>query len=107
IVSIGSYYDKHVQIEILAKRKSGKMLAGECKYSKEPAKVNILNSLKEKCQKAQLNIADYVFFSKNGFSSDLEQMQDENITLLSQGHLSSLLDNLSDDDLLVYTNKKY
>ncbi|WP_373030008.1 DUF234 domain-containing protein [Sulfurovum sp.] len=107
IVSIGSYYDKHVQIEILAKRKSGKMLAGECKYSKEAAKINMLNSLKEKCQKAELNIADYVLFSKNGFSTEFEQMKDTDITLLSHAHLASLLDNLSEDDLLVYTNKKY
>jgi hypothetical protein len=107
IVSIGSYYDKHVQIEILAKRKSGKMLAGECKYSKEAATINMINALKQKCQKAELKIADYVLFSKNGFSSEIEQMKDENVTLLSHGHLSSLLDDLSKDDLLVYTNKKY
>ena len=107
IVSIGSYYDKHVQIEILAKRKSGKMLAGECKYSKEPAKINMLNSLKEKCQKAELHVDDYVLFSKNGFSSEVEQIKDADITLLSHTHLTSLLDDLSEDDLLVYTNKKY
>jgi hypothetical protein len=107
IVSIGSYYDKHVQIEILAKRKSGKMLAGECKYSKEAAKINMLNSLKEKCQKAELNIVDYVLFSKNGFSTEVVQIKDADITLLSQSHLASLLDNLSKDDLLVYKNKKY
>jgi len=107
IVSIGSYYDKQVQIEILAKRKSGKMLAGECKYSQKPAKINMINTLKEKCQKVELDVADYVLFSKNGFSSEVEQMKDADITLLSQTHLSSLLDNLSKDDLLVYTNKKY
>ena len=83
------------------------MLAGECKYSKDAAKINMLNSLKEKCQKAELDITDYVLFSKNGFSSEVEQVKDADITLLSHGHLSSLLDNLSKDDLLVYTNKKY
>ncbi len=107
IVSIGSYYDKHVQIEMLAKRKSGKMLAGECKYSKEAAKINMLNSLKEKSEKAELDITDYVLFSKNGFSSELEQMKDVDLTLLSHTHLASLLEHLSKDDLLVYTNKKY
>ena len=107
IVSVGSYYDKHTHIEILAKRKSGKMLAGACKYSKEAAKINMINSIKEKCQKSELNIADYVLFSKNGFSSEMLQMKDGEITLFSQKHLSSLLDNLSKDDLLVYTNKKY
>lgn len=83
------------------------MLAGECKYSQEAAKINMLNSLKEKCEKAELNITDYVLFSKNGFSSEVEQMKDEDLTLLSHTHLASLLDNLSKDDLLVYTNKKY
>ena len=107
IVSIGSYYDKHVQIEILAKRKSGKMLAGECKYSKKEAKVNMLDALKDKCQKAELNVTDYVLFSKNGFTSELEEMKDEDLALLSNGHLASLLGNLSKDDLLVYKNKKY
>ena len=107
IVSIGSYYDKHVQIEILAIRKSGKMLTGECKYSKEAAKINMLDSLKEKCQKSELDIADYVLFSKNGFSSEVLQMKGAEITLLSHSHLSSLLDDLNKDDLLVYTNKKY
>lgn len=107
IVSIGSYYDKQVYIEILAIRRSGKMLAGECKYSKEAAKINMLNTLKEKCKKAELNIADYVLFSKNGFSSELEEIKDEEITLLSQRHLVSLLDNLTEEDLSVYKNKKY
>jgi hypothetical protein len=83
------------------------MLAGECKYSKEPAKINMLNSLKEKCQKAELDIDDYVLFSINGFTSEVDQIKDADLTLLSQAHLSSLLDDLSEDDLLVYTNKKY
>ena len=107
IVSIGSYYDKQVQIEILAKRKSGKMLAGECKYSKKEANINMLTSLKEKCKKAELNITDYVLFSKNGFAQELEQSKEEDVTLISQVHLCSLLDGLSKDDLLVYKNRKY
>jgi len=107
IVSIGSYYDKYTHIEILAKRKSGKMLAGACKYAKEPAKINMFNTLKEKGQKAELDVSDYVLFSKNGFSSEVEQIKDADLTLLSQSHLASLLDDLTKDDLLVYKNKKY
>jgi len=107
IVSIGSYYDKQIQIEILAKRKSGKILAGECKYSKDKAKINMFNTLKEKCQKVELNIADYVLFSKNGFFSEMVDIKDAEITLLSQDDLSVLLDNLTEKDLLVYKNKKY
>ena len=35
IECIGSYYDKNVEIDILAKRKSGRLLAGSCKFSKQ------------------------------------------------------------------------
>ena len=107
IVSIGSYYDKHTHIEVLAKRKSGKMLAGACKYSEAPAKPNMLETLKQKCHKAELNVTEYVLFSKNGFTDEVEAMKEGNVTLLSATHLASLLDDLSKDDLLVYKNKKY
>jgi len=107
IVAIGSYYDKHVEIEILAKRKSGKMLAGECKYSQKPAKINMMDALKEKCQKVELDVSDYILFSKNGFAPELKALEDEHSTLLSQSHLAILLDDLSKDDLLTYTNRKY
>jgi len=62
---------------------------------------------KAKCQKSELTIADYVLFSKNGFSSEVVQVKDAKITLLTHTHLSSLLDDLSKDDLLNYKNKKY
>ena len=107
IISIGSYYDKKIQIAILAKRKSGKLIAGECKYSKDEAKINMITNLKEKCQKAQLDVDEFVLFSKNGFTSELAQLDDENLTLLTQNNLTTLLDDLSEKDLLVYKNKKY
>ncbi len=107
IKSIGVYYDKHIYIDILAKRESGKMLAGAFKYSTKPAQTNMLETLIKKCEKTELNIEDYILFSKNGFSSNLEQMDDSEITLYSNTQLSSLLNNLSKDDLLLYKNKKY
>jgi hypothetical protein len=107
IESIGSYYDKQVQIEILAKCKSGKMLAGECKYSTKPAKTNMLTMLKEKCQKVELDVGEYLLFSKNGFESEVEALKESGLTLLTQKDLASLLEDLSEDDGLKYTNKKY
>ena len=107
IVSIGSYYDKQTEIDILAKRKSGKMLAGACKYSEKAAKTNMLETVKEKCEKSELDIADYVLFSKNGFTAEVVESKEANTTLLSGEDLSLLLNDLSDKDLLVYKNKKY
>ncbi len=107
IVSMGSYYDKKIEMSILAKRKSGKMLVGECKYSKTEAKMHMLSSLKEKCEKVGVEADEYVLFSKNGFTSELKELEDDNLMLLCNEDFSSLLENLSEKDLLVYTNKKY
>ena len=107
ISTIGSYYEKKTRMELLAIHKSGKISAGECKYSQKPAQVQMLSALKEKCQKAELDASAYVLFSKYGFSEELEQMQGTEVTLLSQKDLSLLRDHLTQEDLLVYTNRKY
>jgi hypothetical protein len=107
VTAIGSYYDRKTRMELLAIHKSGKMVAGECKYSRKPAQAHMLSALKEKCQKADLDVSGYVLFSKHGFSAELEQMQCMDVTLLSHAYLSSLLDHLTQEDLLVYTNRKY
>jgi uncharacterized protein len=107
IVKIGSYYDKKVEIDILAIRKSGTMIAAACKYSKEPAKSNMMHTLIEKCAKVELEISDYALFSKNGFIPEVEALKEKEVVLFDGGDLSTLLDNLSKEDLLNYTNKKY
>ena len=107
IVKIGSYYDKKVEIDILAIRKSGTMIAGACKYSKEAAKTNMMDTLIQKCTKAELEIKDYVLFSKNGFTPEVEILREKEVVLFSNAKLTSLLDNLSENDLLTYKNKKY
>ena len=107
IVSIGSYYDKNVAIDILAKRKSGAYLAGVCKYGKAKAKKSELTKLKEKCKQAQLEVEHFVIFSTNKFSSEFKKEKEENVTLFSLRHLMGLVADLSPKDALEYTNKKY
>ena len=107
IISIGSYYDKNVEIDILAKRKSGTYLAGLCKHTKSKAKKSELTKLKENCKKAQLEVEHFIIFSKNKFSSEFKKEKEKNVTLFSRRHLMGLLNDLNENDLLVYTNKKY
>lgn len=107
IVSIGSYYDKNVEIDILAKRKSGKMLAATCKYAKSKANKSEFTKLKEKCVQAELDVDTFVIFSKNKFSSELKKEKGENLRLFSSRNLITLMDGLGEKDLLVNTNKKY
>ena len=107
IVSIGSYWDKQVDIDILAKTKSGKMIAGLCKFSKAKAGKNELNKLKENCAKADLKIDYFVMFSKNKFSNELKKEKGGDLLLLSPRNIKVLIDNLSEKDLLINKNKKY
>jgi len=107
IESIGSYYDKNVEIDILLKRKSGTMLAGTCKVSKQKMNKSELTKLKESCNRAELNVETFILFSKNKFSSELKKEKDINLKLFSLRHLSKLMDNLNENDLIEYTNKKY
>ena len=107
IEKIGSYWDKNNEIDILAKTKSGKIIAGICKYSKSKAKKSELTKLKEQCTKAALDPDIFVVFSKNGFSNELKKEKSETLRLFALKNLKSLMDDLSEEDLLVNTNKKY
>ena len=107
ISSIGSYWDSNVEIDILAKRKSGKMIAGLCKFTKSKANKSDLTKLREACAKAELDIDTFVIFSKSKFSSELKKEKGENLKLLSPRNMTTLIADLSQDDLLVHTNKKY
>ena len=107
IVGIGGYWDKNVEIDILIKRKSGEMIAGVTKYSKSKANKNELTKLKEKCTQAELDVDTFVIFSKNKFSSELKKEKGEKVQLFSLRNLTGLLADLSEKDLLEYTNKKY
>ncbi|MDO9206683.1 MAG: DUF234 domain-containing protein [Sulfuricurvum sp.] len=107
IEKIGSYWDKNSEIEILARTKSGKTVAGSCKYSKSKANKSELTKLKESCSQAQIQADIFVIFSKNGFSSEFKKEKGETLKLFALKNLKSLMDDLSSKDLLVNTNKKY
>jgi len=107
ITKIGSYWDTLVDIDILAKTKSGKMIAGTCKHTKKKANKSELTKLKEDILKAELTIEGFVFYSKNKFSQELKKEKGSNVQLFSLKSIGNLLEELSKDDLLVHTNKKY
>ena len=107
IVSIGAYWDQRIQIDILAKTASGKLIAGSCKYAKAKAGKNEFTKLQEDCEKAGLKVDTFVMFSKNKFSNELKKERSVDLLLFSMKHLKSLIEGLSEEDLIVSTNKKY
>jgi uncharacterized protein len=107
VAKIGSYWDKNTEIEILGKTKGEKVIAGACKYSKSKANKSELTKLQEKCAKVELSPDIFVIFSKNGFSSEFKKEKSETLKLYTLKNLKTLMDDLSEKDLLVNTNKKY
>ena len=107
IEKIGSYWDKNNEIDILAKTKAGKIVAGICKYSKSKAKKSELTKLKEQCAKADLEPDIFVIFSKSGFSNELKKEKGEGLRLFALKNLNSLIQNLAPSALIDNQNKKY
>ncbi len=107
IDKIGAYWDRNVEIDLLAKRKSGEMVAGLCKYAKSKASKSDLTKLKQLCQRAELEIDTFVIFSKSKFSNELKSEKGKNLKLLSPRNMMGLMHDLSEKDLLEYSHKRY
>lgn len=100
IVEVGSYWDRQVEIDILAKTASGKIVAGECKYTNTKVNKSELSKLQEKCALAGFEADEFVLFSKRGFSNELTSSKDEKVQLYSLNDFKKLLDNLSPDEMI-------
>jgi len=107
IIKIGSYWDQTHDIDILAKTKSGKVIAGAWKFSKSKAKKSELTKLKDSCKEADLKADIFIIFSKSGFSNELKNEKGEGLKLFALKNLNSLIQDLSPSDLIDNQNKKY
>jgi len=87
---VNEYWEKDLNIDIMAKTKSGKTIACSVKYSNAKVKTSELKSLKERCEKIQANVDIYALFSKNGFSNELKNQKGESLKLFSVKNLKSL-----------------
>ncbi|MFA5427459.1 MAG: DUF234 domain-containing protein [Sulfurimonas sp.] len=107
IVEIGSYWDRNIQIDILAKTASGKIIAGVCKYSNSKAKKSSLTKLQELCGLAELTPDICVIVSKGGFSNELKTLKGEDVKLFALKSFKTLVEDLSEKDFIECEGKKY
>ena len=98
IVEIGSYWDRQVEIDILAKTASGKVLVGECKYTNTKVNRSELSKLQEKCALAGFEATTFLLFSKRGFSNELNSSKEENLQLYTLEDFKKLLENIKPDE---------
>jgi len=92
IVECGSYWDNNIELEIYAKTKSGKIIAGTCKYTNAKVKKSSLTKLQEKCEKAKIKADIFVIVSKRGFSSELKSLKGENLKLFTLKNFKKLVE---------------
>lgn len=107
IVEIGSYWDRNTQIDILAKTKSGKIVAGICKYSNQKAKKSEFTKLQEQCEAAELTPDISVIISKSGFSNELKALKGEDVKLFGLKNFKILIEDLSEKDFIECVGKRY
>ncbi|MDP2894115.1 MAG: DUF234 domain-containing protein [Sulfurimonas sp.] len=107
IVEIGSYWDRNIQIDILAKTASGKIVAGVCKYSNSKAKKSEITKLQELCNLAELTPDICVIVSKGGFSNELKTLKGEDVKLFALKSFKILVEDLSEKDFIECEGKKY
>lgn len=83
--------DRSVEIDILAEEKED-LLIGECKFSNKPKGLEEFNKMKEDCLVKPLcdySNKHFYIFSHNGFTKDIINKQDKNLTLISSKEMVS------------------
>jgi len=92
ITESGSYWDRYIELDILAKTSNGKTIAGEAKWKNQKISKNTLNKLQKKCELAGLKVDYFALFSKSGFSNELYKNHDKNILLYDINAFKGLVD---------------
>jgi hypothetical protein len=81
--SIGRYWHKQVEIDAVGfsrqtpnAARGERLLAAECKYTKEPVGADVLARLKEKTAGFRAGEVAYYLFSRSGFTAELQKIAD-------------------------------
>jgi len=100
VEEVGSYWDRQVEIDILARTRSGKVIVGECKYTNTKVNKSELSKLRDKCAMAGFQPDIIALFSKRGFSNELESLQGRELHLYSVNDLKTLLEDISPNEII-------
>ena len=100
LIDSGSYWDRHVEIDLMASTSDNKLIIGECKWKNHKINKKELNKLLEKCEKSDFQPDILMLFAKRGFSKELLSLQDSNLHLYSCEDFEDLLVNVSQADLI-------
>lgn len=98
IYNIGRYWDTKLEIDVVAKTKSGTIIAGVCKYTNAKVKKSELTKLQENCKEAGIKPDIFVFFTKKGYTNELKALKCDTLKLLTCRNFKLLLEGNSPKD---------
>ncbi len=88
----GSYWDRMVELDILARAPGGGFIVGECKWTNTNVNRSELQKLQEKCALVGLEPEQIWLFAKRGFSNELEAMRSDRLVLVSAEEMKTLIE---------------
>jgi len=88
----GSYWDRQIELDVLARIPGDGFLVGECKWTSTNVNKGELQKLQEKCALVGLEPAQIWLFAKRGFSNELEAMQSESLVLVTAEAMQVLVE---------------
>ena len=91
VVDFGSYWDRNIELDVLAKTTEGLIIAGECKWKNQKISKNVLGKLQKKCLLANFKVDCFALFSKNGFSNELLKNREKNVLLYDINSFKGLI----------------
>ncbi|RLA70701.1 MAG: DUF234 domain-containing protein [Epsilonproteobacteria bacterium] len=92
IISIGSYWDRQIELDILAKTQKDTIIVGECKWTNTKINKSELGKLYDKCKTIGLKPDIITLFSKRGFSKELLSQRSERLRLFTADDFAVLLE---------------
>jgi len=88
----GSYWDRVIELDILARAPGGGFIVGECKWTNTNVNKGELQKLQEKCALVGLEPEQIWLFAKRGFSNELETMRSDTLVLVSAEEMKTLVE---------------
>lgn len=91
IESVDSYWDADIEVDILIETKKHHIYAAECKWTNHKINKKELNKLHQKCTSIGIRPKRLIFFSKRGFSKELESVAGKYLLLFSVEDFAQLV----------------
>lgn len=90
ISQVGRYWDEYIDIDMIIKTNSGKIIVANSKYTNSKLKKAELTKLQKDCETIDLKVDIFALFSKKGYSNELKSLKGDGLKLYTIKSLKAL-----------------